>query len=159
MAYASMTGTRLEYVVRALDGTVKREKIEFEEIPAGRHKDGTKRFTHQMKRVEKDVPAGFMVYFPRGHVLRLTAAQLKQHKLDKKPKIINLEGLNDPNSPLGQLIMQQDQESRDMAFQELEKQVIQMAVKMAGPIQLPEQLEQMKARVARGKKPATGAEA
>jgi hypothetical protein len=69
---AAMTGARLSYVVRELPGTVEREVVTFEEIPAGKHKDGSPRVTYQMKRVMRKVPAGYMVYFPRGHVLRLT---------------------------------------------------------------------------------------
>jgi hypothetical protein len=42
--------------------------------------------------------------------------------------------------------MQQDAEGRALAFEELEKAVIQIAVTTSGPIQLPEQLTQLKAR-------------
>lgn len=143
---AAMTGARLAYVVRALEGTLTREKIKFVETESGRHKDGSKRVTHAMERVPKEVPAGYMVYFPRGHALRLTEKQLKQYNLDKRPKIVNLEGLNDPNSPIGQLLMEQTDEGRVKAFSELEDMVIKITVANSGPIQMPEQLEQMKAR-------------
>lgn len=146
---ASMSGARLSYVVRKLEGTVKREQVRFEEVPAGKHRDGSPRVVHQMKRETVEVPAGYIVYFPRGHVLRLSEAQVKQYQLDKKPKMINLQGLNDPNSPIGMLLMQQDEESRSAAYTELEKMVIQIATVKSGPIQLPEQLEQAKARVRR----------
>src|SRR6186713_1130102 len=136
---AAMSGARLSYVVRKLEGTVQREHIKFEEIPAGKHKDGSPRVMHKMVREMKEEPAGNIVYFPRGHVLRLTDDELARYNLNKKPKMINLQGLNDPNSPIGMLLMQQDAESRAEAYEEMEKQVIQIATAKSGPVQLPEQ--------------------
>src|SRR6187402_2575832 len=109
---AAMTGARLAYVVKKLPGTVMRDKVVFDEVPAGRHKDGTKRVMNKMKREPREVPAGNLVYFPRGHVLRLSDAELAKYHLDKKPKMINIQGLNDPNSAIGMLLMQQDADSR-----------------------------------------------
>jgi len=149
---AAMTGARLAYVVKKLPGTVMRDKVVFDEVPAGRHKDGTKRVMNKMKREPREVPAGNLVYFPRGHVLRLSDAELAKYHLDKKPKMINIQGLNDPNSAIGMLLMQQDADSRAEAYTELEKQVIQIATAKSGPVQMPEQLDQMRANVARRRK-------
>lgn len=151
---AAMSGTRLAYVVRKLEGTVEREMVEMEKIESGYYPDGRQKYSHQMVKKMKTQPAGNLVYFPRGHVLRLTDKQLKHHGLDKKPQMINLQGLNDPNSLVGQLLMMQDDESRGLAYQELEKQVIQIATVQAGPIQLPEQLEAIKNRARKTAKEA-----
>ena len=140
-AQAAMNGARLAYVVCKLEGEVGREKIVFKETKAGKHKDGSPRITHEMERVTKMEPAGYMVYFPRGHVLRFKdEKKLKQYGLDQKPKIINLQGLNDPNSPIGQLLMMQDEKGRADAYESLEKAVIQISMVASGPIQMPEQI-------------------
>lgn len=145
MATAHMNGSRLAYVVVPLKGNVVRDQIELVEKPAGRYKDGTVRNTFSMKRVPKEEPAGFMVYFPRGHALRFKSMdQLKQYNLDKKPHIINLEGLNDPNSPIGRLLAEQDENSRRGAFQTLEQSVIKLATAKTGHILMPEQVARPK---------------
>lgn len=123
-------GVRLAYVVVALEGTVEREKVTWSK------KDGLK-----TKTVAE--PAGFMVYFPRGHALRLRdKAALARYGLDKRPPIINLQGLNDPNSPLGKMLMSQDEEIRHSGYIDLEKAVINLATAKSGPMLMPEQVQQ-----------------
>jgi hypothetical protein len=128
--FAAQTGTRLAYVVRPLEGTVEREIVVFDK------KNG-----EGLVRKMRKVPAGNMVYFPRGHVLRLTDAQLKFYKLDRKPRMINIQGLNDPNSPIGKMINAQDEEERHGAYLDLEKSVMQLATAMTGSVLMPEQLK------------------
>lgn len=126
------TGARLAYVVVDLSetvGTVKREVTTY-----------TKEKGLTTKLVEE--PAGYLVYFPRGHVIRLKNKEaLRQYGLDGRPPIINLEGLNDPRSPIGQVLFGQDDAARRGAMESLEKQVIRLATAMTGPVILPEQLE------------------
>jgi hypothetical protein len=142
MIQASMQGARLAYVVVPLEGMLKREKIEFVEKPAGKNKDGSARYTFTMKKVLKEEPAGFLVYFPRGHVIRVRSKEkLVQYGLDKPSKLVNLQGLADPNSPLGQLLMHQDESGRREAWSSLEQKVIQLATAKTGPIVLPEQVQ------------------
>lgn len=126
----AMTGTRLSYVVRELEGTVQREITPYDKK--------TKEITRKM--IEQ--PAGYLVYFPRGHVLRFKSKQeLALYGLNRKPKLINLQGLEDPNSPLGKLMLAQDAEERDSAFIDLEKQVIAMATAKTGRVIMPEQVQ------------------
>lgn len=132
MALLAMNGTRLSFVVRQLEGTVVREIT-----PFVRDK---KTGMSGIERKQVEQPAGYMVYFPRGHSLRLTEAQLKVYKLRGRPKLINLQGLDDPNSPLGRLMMAQDADERDLAFESLEKQVIALATAKSGKILMPEQI-------------------
>lgn len=133
MAQPVATGARLAYVVVDLSetiGTVKREVTMW-----------TKDKGLHTKMVEE--PAGYLVYFPRGHVIRLkNKEQLRQYGLDKRPPIINLEGLNDPRSAIGQMLFGQDDAARRGAMESLEKQVIRLATAMTGPVLLPEQLEE-----------------
>jgi hypothetical protein len=125
-------GARLAYVVVDLNetiGTVKREVTTW-----------TKAAGLKRKMVEE--PAGYMVYFPRGHVVRLrNKEELRQYRVDGPAPIINLQGLNDPNSPIGRMLMSQDENTRRGAMESMEKAVIRLATAKTGPVLMPEQLE------------------
>lgn len=131
MSVAQMSGTRLAYVVHAIDGKVKRPvyKLNPKSNPAG------------MKAVEVEQPAGYMVYFPRGHAIRIRDRKTLQHYgLDGPASIINIQGLNDPKSPLGRLIAAQDDNTRRGAMEDMQKAVIRMATAKSGPVLMPEQI-------------------
>jgi hypothetical protein len=82
-------------------------------------------------------PGGYLVYFPRGHCLRLTEKELKRYRLDKKPKLlVDMSQMYDPNSPLGKLFLSQSESERANSWKDLEKQVIQLATARTGPIQV-----------------------
>ena len=109
-----LKGSRLAYVVVKQEGSVKREKHYWS-------KDGIKK-----KLVDED--AGYLVYFPRGHAIRVKSlAMLRHYQLHKEPRIIQLEGLNDPNSPLGKMFLSQDPHLRQASYRELEQMVINLA--------------------------------
>lgn len=126
-----MPNTRLQYVVVPLEGTLKRVKIRL--VKKGK--------MTTMEKKEADVPAGYLVYFPRGHVLRMTREQLVHAGLDREPKLISLAGLHDPSTPLGRMMMAQDDATRQGAYQELEQQVMQLAIAKSGPVIMPEQMK------------------
>ena len=136
MIAPGMNGARLAYVVVDLSetvGTVKRETITW-----------TKREGLKRKTVEE--PAGYLVYFPRGHVIRLRDKEaLRHYGLDGRPPIVNLQGLNDPNSPIGRMLLGQEENARRGAMETLEKQVIKLATAKTGPVLMPEQIEQEEA--------------
>jgi hypothetical protein len=109
-----LNGSRLAYVVVKQDGSVKREKHFWT-------KEGIKK-----KLVDED--AGYLVYFPRGHAIRVKSlSMLRHYRLHKEPRIIQLEGLNDPNSPLGKMFLSQDPQLRMASYHELEQMVIDLA--------------------------------
>lgn len=138
MMTANMIGARLSYVVRELQGTVKREKVRLVLAKKG---GGKSRDQFEWKREMTDEPAGYMVYFPRGHVMRVPTKQILEHyNLHMKPRIINLEGLTDPNSPLGRVMLAQDNDARAGAMIDMETMVIQMACAKTGPQLMPEQI-------------------
>lgn len=121
---AFMNGSRLAYVVVPQDGEVIR-KIN----------------THTKKQGigEKYVsqPAGYMVYFPRGHVIRLkNKSELRRYRLDGPPRVINIEGLSDPNSPFGKMMMAQDDQARQRGWESLEKAVINLSQVKSGRVEL-----------------------
>ena len=132
MLTTSANGARLAYVVVDLHqsvGTVKRP------VTTWTKKDGLK-----TKMVEE--PAGYLVYFPRGHVIRCKDKEtLRQYGLDGMPPIINLQGLNDPNSPIGRMLMSPNEDARRGAMESMEKQVIRLATAKTGPVLMPEQIE------------------
>jgi|SRR5215831_5102969 len=114
MMHGILNGSRLAYVVVKQEGAVKRQKHFYT-------KDGIK-----TKIVEED--AGYLVYCPRGHCIRIRSlAMLRHYGLHKEPKIIQLEGLNDPNSPLGKMFLSQDQHLRMASYRQLEQMVIDLA--------------------------------
>lgn len=135
-------GTRLAYTVKKLEGTVRREVCEW--VPRKSGKGG------EIKRTLVEQPAGYMVYFPKGHAIRLTEAQLAKYGLNKKPNFVSLQGLNDPNSIAGKLFMEQDQNIRDGAYEDLSNQVVRLATVKSGTTLMPEQMR---------KAPAPGMEA
>jgi len=123
------TGARLAYVVVHLKGTVKRDQTRYE---AGKGL--------QTVSVEED--AGYIVYFPRGHVVRLKdEAALAHYNLrEGEAPIINMQGLSDPNSPIGRMLSAQDDTTRKGAWRSMEDQVIRLATAKTGTVIMPEQM-------------------
>jgi len=131
----------LAFVVIPLKGEVSREVCIMQEKHVGKLKDGSPRIVHELKKEMRKEPAGFMVYFPRGHAIRVrTQEDLRAYGLDRKPNIISMEGLHDPNSAIGRLLMDQDQKGRDGAYADLQQQVIALATRKTGAVLMPEQI-------------------
>jgi hypothetical protein len=125
-------GTRLSFVVVKLEGTLMRDVVTYSK-------------TDGLVQKQKAVPAGYLVYFPRGHVLRIKDMKhLAHYGLDKKPHIINMQGLHDPNSPIGKMISAQDDAARAGAYQELEQAVMHLAIAKSGPTIMPEQIKRQR---------------
>lgn len=121
-------GTRLSYVVVPLEGYVRRFVTVLH---------GNKAFKEL-----REEPAGYMVYFPKGHALRIRSLQdLKAYGLNRKPDLSDLQGLTDPNSPLGMLMAAQDADGRAKAWAEMEEAVIKAVTIKAGQNILTEQPE------------------
>lgn len=133
---ATMAGARLSFVVVALPGTLKREVCRYVKG------EGI------IKTIEEE-KAGYMVYFPKGHALRIrTAAELAHYGLDQKPKMINLQGLSDPNSAIGRILHAQNQTERNDGFEGLKNAVIALATAKTGSVLMPEQLRSRRAEAA-----------
>jgi len=133
MGQAHMNGTRLAFVVVEQEGTVRR--------PVHR---ASKKGGGGVAVVEVEEPAGFLVYFPRGHVLRIKdRKELRRYQLDGEAPFINLRGLNDPRSPIGKLMMSQDENIRRSAYGDLEKHVMQLAQAKSGRIEVTREAIQM----------------
>lgn len=130
------TGARLAYVVVKLEGTVKRKQDRYEEGKG-----------LQEVMIEED--AGYLVYFPRGHVVRMkTPADLKHYNLrEGEAPIINMQGLSDPNSPLGRMLSAQDDNARKGAWRSMEDQVIRLATAKTGSMIMPEYMDKGKIRL------------
>jgi hypothetical protein len=123
------TGARLAYVVVKLNGKVKRDQTRYE---SGKG----------LVTVPTDEDAGYMVYFPRGHVVRFRTVQdLAHYNLrEGEAPIINMQGLSDPNSPLGRMLSAQDDATRKGAWKTMEDQVIKLATAKTGMVVMPEQV-------------------
>jgi hypothetical protein len=123
------TGARLAYVVIKLKGKVRRDQTRYE---AGKG----------LVTVPTDEDAGYMVYFPRGHVVRLrNKEELAHYNLrEGEAPIINMQGLSDPNSPIGRMLSAQDDATRKGAWKTMEDQVIKLATAKTGMVIMPEQV-------------------
>ncbi len=128
-----MENARLQYVVVPIDKKVKRlvHKL-IETKKATMHSKA--KFELKVELQEQD--GGFLVYFPRGHVLRMKDKKaLKQYGLDLPPKIINADDL------LGSLIGADTEEKRKLVTMSLEKRVIALATRVTGPVTVPDSQE------------------
>lgn len=134
-------GARLAFAVKELKGEVERDVITMTEKKVGKYRDGTDRIVHEMVRSKRKVPAGFMVYCPRGHAIRVrNRADLAKYGLDRQANIINMDGMADPNSPLGKMMYAQDETARKGGFNDLQDAVVKMATVKSGAILMPEQV-------------------
>lgn len=128
--HAGLPGARLQYVV------VDLEKFYPEGLKRMKTKWSKATGLEQYEEVE---PAGYLIYCPRGHAIRLkNDKQLKQYNLDRQPRIVNMQGLLDPNSDVGKLMFAQDQESRENSMNILRGHVIKLATYKSGPNIMPE---------------------
>lgn len=128
-AQAAMSGPRLAYVVVPIKKTVKRAVTTFEKGVG-------------LKEELREEDGGFLVYFPRGHALRLTEKELKRYKLGRRAKaFVDLAGLTDPDSPMGRVFMAQNEQGRAAGWKDLERMVIQLATARSGPITVPDETE------------------
>lgn len=142
-------GARLAYFVVKLDTEIEREVCEYVSPktlnggrqPADRAARRAKRTKSGIVRRMIKQPGGFLVYFPRGHVIRFRDEDhLAQFGLDKEPPIINMKGLYDANSKIGRMMNSQDEEVRRKGYSALEKHVVQLATAKSGPVLMPEQV-------------------
>lgn len=133
MRAPSTNGARLSYVVIPLEDDLERE------VTVWTKETG---LTKQMR----SEPAGYLVFFPRGHVMRIrTEAELAHYGLDKDPKFMDMKGLYDPNTAVGKLFSSQDEDERAASYRQLEAHVIQLATAKSGRGSImPEQAEGLK---------------
>lgn len=122
-------GARLSHVVVELEGKVMRDRITWEKGKG-------------LIRKLAEEEAGYLVYFPKGHVLRMDKQMLEHHGLDKKPSFVDMRGLHDPNSSLGQLLLDQDEDARAIAWDRLEQHVIDLATAKTGKQVMPEMIRE-----------------
>lgn len=132
MARSRVNGARLAYVVREVPGTVTREIINC----VTKAKDRMGRATMvSFEKKEVKVPGGYLVYFPRGHVLRIANREmLRHHGLDKPAPVISMKGLNDPDGPMAKLFRAQDDDARSQVFVDMEKEVIALTEAKCGKV-------------------------
>lgn len=127
-----MPTARLAFVVRKLPGTVEREKVKW--VPNRGGKGGT------LVRTKVAVDAGYMVYFPKGHAIRLTESQLAHYGLSPNSGVfVSMEGL----VPMDKTVQIENQRIMGAGFEALEAMTIRLATKRTGPVLMPEQLQRV----------------
>lgn len=82
------------FEVEELSGKVKRTKYKYEERDTGRQDaKGNPIKSHVMREYTEEVPAGYMVYFARGHSIRVTSdLELRRLGLDRSPYLSDPTG-------------------------------------------------------------------
>lgn len=124
-----MPSARLAYVVRRLEGTVVRKKHKW--VPNKSGKGG------ELVAHDVEVPAGFMVYFPKGHAIRLTEKQLKDRGFaEPRGGFVSMEGLTTKDP----MMVVEDRMMMQMEMRKLENMTIRLAIRRTGPLLMPEQL-------------------
>jgi hypothetical protein len=114
------SGTRLAYVVMPIKEKVSRYITKWTK-EKGLHEE------------LEEQPGGYMVYFPRGHALRMTEKELARYKLNKRAKlVVDMSQLYDPESSIGKLFMAQSETGRADGWKDLERQVIALATHKTG---------------------------
>lgn len=110
-----LQGPRLPYVVRKLNGTVPVTKRKY-----------NKR-TGKVESFEEKEDAGYIVFYPRGHYLRIRNLDaLKFYGLDKKPRPIAADGMQ-----LHPTMRIED------AYENLEADVVEAVRSAVGQITIP----------------------
>lgn len=117
-----MQGARLEFVVRAVKGKVKRPVHSWN--PKENKIDATMR----------EEPGGYIIYTPFGQSYRLTQAEFVRRGFDRQPQILNFDKVNDTTSPAGRYKHAMTDKARQEAWTDLEKEVIKLCVRRHGPI-------------------------
>lgn len=118
----TMKGARLEFVVRKIDGKIK--------LPVHSFNPKTKK----IEATAREVDAGYIVYMPSGHSYRLSKSQLVKKGFDRQPKIMNLDKVNDTDTPAGRFKHAIDMDARKKAWEDLENDVIKSCVRRHGPV-------------------------
>lgn len=114
MAFNPPQGPRLPYVVRKLEGKVKRVQYRFN------------RRLGKIEPYEVEEDAGYLAMFPNGHYLRIrTKDDLIRFKINQRPKVINSDGLVLPESQV------------QVAFENMEANVAALVRKRSGPMAIP----------------------
>lgn len=120
---------RLAYVVKKIPGKVKRPKCRW--VPNKSGKGG------ELVTKDVEVDGGYMVYFPKGHAIRLTAKQLKQYNLDQpRGNFVSMQGL----TPQDEMMMLEDRSLMQAHVESIEMMTIRLATRRTGPLLMPEQL-------------------
>lgn len=115
MKGTQLQGPRLPYVVRKLNGTVPVERTKFN------------RRTGKIEKYEEREDAGFLVFFPKGHYLRVrNKSDLVFYKLNLKPKPIAADGM----------ILHPTQSVED-SYENLEADVVAAVKSAVGQITVP----------------------
>lgn len=88
----TLGGPRLSFYAEKLEGTILRTQYTIEEKVYGKGDKKKVTFTRKQHTVEE--PAGYMVYFPMGHAIRMGEDELRARGFDQQPRIINADGLS-----------------------------------------------------------------
>lgn len=120
----NLSGPRLEFVVRALPGTVSRFKHKApptkDQVKADPKLAGE--LTNEKIPVVEE--AGYMVYLPTGFCYRMSPKDLVRRGFDRQPNILSFEQANNTSTPAGRFKLARTEQERNRAMREMEEQII-----------------------------------
>lgn len=123
-------GSRLAFVTRKVNGKIKRTLRTWDAK------------AKEIKTKEVVVDAGYFVYFPAGHYIHVPdEATLVKAGFNRPPKIVDLSGIHDPNSAIGQVLFAQDSQEREDAYAAMEQNVIDMVHARVGQARFAPEVE------------------
>ena len=131
-----MRGARLAYAVVKLRGTVKRFVYDYDVKKGG------------LVSKEVEQPAGYLVYFPMGHAVRVKdEVELAQIRFNGEPLapdgevFANMDGINSPNSKIGKLMRTQDKDNHTKLQQNFVDDVVKLVRARSGEITVTKEAE------------------
>mgnify|MGYP001545353783 CR=1 FL=1 len=119
---SEMNGSRLEFVLREIKGTVTRSVWVHDEV------------TKQNSQITRIEPAGYMLFLPDGHSYRLTKEDVVRRGFNRPPDILNFEKAQDQKSAAGRFRLAITEAAKQTAYKEMEEEVIRVCTKFAGPL-------------------------
>lgn len=130
----SLSGPRLEFVVRKLPGTIVRNH--YTPPPTKRQIEKNPDLETNLSNtiVETVEDAGFMVYFPTGNCYRLSAEQLVARGFDREPTILSFDQANSTDTAAGRFKLARNDQVRQKAWKELEEGVIRACMRGSGDL-------------------------
>jgi len=128
----SLKGPRLEFVVREIPGTIKRQVTNPPPSARQREADPSLEGKTNNEREQVVLPAGFMVYLPSGHCYRMGQKELIRRGFHRQPNVLNREQATDVSTPAGRFMLAIHDADRKRAYQEMEDEVIRNCVRQVG---------------------------
>lgn len=131
----SLSGPRLEFVLKKIPGTVVRQK--YTAPPTKRQIEKNPDLEVNLSNTVTDVTeaAGYMVYFPTGQCYRIaTMEEVVAKKFDREPNILSFDQARSTDTAAGRFRLARTDTMREKAWKEMEQEVIRLCLRGSGDL-------------------------